>query len=170
MSTHPTIPIRVRRAAVSVAVVATLLGGAAAIRASAEWTRANAPLSVTPIAPAVIEADLAGQQERAADLALEVAALSAHAAEMRAALDTASDQIGDDTETAKQLRVAVDAAAAKLAALDAQIAQASDRLARMSAAAAAPAPAAPAGGDDDDEHDDEHEDEHGDEHDGEGDD
>jgi septal ring factor EnvC (AmiA/AmiB activator) len=138
--------LRLRRLGVAAGVVATLLVGAAAIGASAEWTRANAPLTETPIAPAAIEAGLATQQDRAAALTDDVAAMAARTAQLRDAITAADEQVGAASANTDQIRTELAAATAKLATLQAQIAQARARLAAMRAPTVRPPAAIPARG------------------------
>jgi septal ring factor EnvC (AmiA/AmiB activator) len=143
-----TIPVAVRRTAVAAGVVASLLVGAASIRAAAGWTSASAPLTLAPVAAESLQVRLADEQARSEALRSDVAALTSQLADLRSAVDAAKTQLATDGSTASDLHGKLTAAQGRLAKLDALIKQAEKQLAATVAAAkaraAAPAPAAPA--------------------------
>ena len=73
--------LRLRRTPDPVLAVAALLLGFAAIRAASAWTAEAAPLVVEPDAGDVIEAELAAEQARSAELEQQIAAMTGQADE-----------------------------------------------------------------------------------------
>ncbi|MFH1474520.1 MAG: hypothetical protein ABIG85_01530 [Chloroflexota bacterium] len=136
-----------RRTAVIVAVVGSLVLGAATIRAASQWTAADTPLAAPPVTVESLSAQLAAERGRTSDLTARLEAMAGQTVELQAALDAANTQIQEDTATATALTARIAAAQKKLAALNRQIAA----TARQAAAAPAvvvrrvvtPAPAAP---------------------------
>ena len=115
----------IRRGLTVVGVAAALVIGFGAIRASAEWTAATAPLTVAPVSAETLQARLTDESTRSADLVDRLAALTTHAEELSTALAAAQDRIGSDAEHAAQLARDLDAARKKLAALEKSIRAAS---------------------------------------------
>ncbi len=111
-----------RRAAVTVAVVGSLLLGAATIRAAGEWTASEAPLAAPPVTVESLSAQLAAERERTSGLASRLQAMSGQTAELQTALEAANAQLAKDGATAKALRDRIAAARKKLAALNRQLA------------------------------------------------
>lgn len=110
-----------RRTLTVIAVAASLLIGFGAIQASAAWTATDAPLMITPVAAETLQARLAEESARSADLVDQLAALTTHADELTAALAAAETRIGSDTNHAAQLAADLAAAKGKLAALEKSI-------------------------------------------------
>jgi len=111
-----------RRTAVTMAVVGSLVLGAATIRAAGQWTATEAPLAAPPVTVESLTAQLATERGRSSDLATRLQAMDGQTAELQAALGTANAQIQADTATAKDLTDRIAAAKKKLAALNRQIA------------------------------------------------
>ena len=138
-----------RRTLTVIAVVASLIVGFGAIRASAAWTAAAAPLTVAPVTADALQARLAEESVRSAALLDRLTSLTTHADELAAALAAAQARIDADATHAAELAKDLATARQKLAALEKSIRQAT----RTSTVAVAPAAARPAagtsGGDDD---------------------
>ena len=132
------IPVRFRHPLVVLGVVLSLLAGAATIRAAAAWTAASSPLAVKPPSVEQIQADLAAEQARSADLEFQLDQLAASSRELASALETARGRIATDAEQAQALQESLAAAKDKLATLERTIGQA-----RAATAAAAVTPATP---------------------------
>lgn len=115
----------VRRLLTVIAVAGSLLLGFGAIRASAAWTAAAAPLTVAPVTVDALQARVAEESARSADLLDRLTALTAHADELSAALEAAQTRIGEDTSQATTLAKDLAAAKKKLAALEKSIQAAS---------------------------------------------
>jgi septal ring factor EnvC (AmiA/AmiB activator) len=145
-----------RRAAVTVAVVGSLVLGAATIRAAGQWTASEAPLAAPPVTVDTLTAQLAAERERTSGLASRLASMAAQTAQLQAGLDAANAQIQKDAATAGDLKDRIAAAKKRLATLDRQIAATARRAAVVQAVAVtrpAPPPSAarptPEPGDDD---------------------
>jgi hypothetical protein len=113
-----------RRVLTVIAVAASLLLGFGAIRASAAWTAAAAPISVAPISVDTLKVRLADESDRSAALLDRLTTLTSHADELSAALVAAKARIGEDAAHADQLAKDLAAAKEKLAALEKSIKQA----------------------------------------------
>ncbi len=111
-----------RRTAVTMAVVGSLVLGAATIRAASQWTATEAPLAAPPVTVESLASQLATERGRTSDLATRLAAMAGQTVELQAALDAANAQVEQDTATAKGLTDRIAAAKKKLAALNRQIA------------------------------------------------
>ncbi|HYN47296.1 MAG TPA: hypothetical protein VER83_00430 [Candidatus Nanopelagicales bacterium] len=111
-----------RRTAVTVAVVGSLVLGAATIRAAGQWTANEAPLAAPPVTVESLAAQLAAERGRSSDLVTRLEAVAGQTVELQAALDVANARIQADTATAKDLSDRIAAAKKKLAALNRQIA------------------------------------------------
>jgi len=122
-----------RRTAVIMAVVGSLVLGAATIRAASQWTATEAPLVAPPVTVESLTAQLAAERGRASGLAVRLEAMAGNTVELQAALGAANAQILEDTATAKDLTDRIAAAKKKLAALNRKIAA----TARQAAAAQA---------------------------------
>ena len=72
-----TASLPVRRTLTLAGAVAAVLLGLAAIQAAAAWTAEAAPLTVAPVSAASIEARLAEEQARSAQLQSELSVLTA---------------------------------------------------------------------------------------------
>lgn len=151
-------PTRLRRPIVMLGVALSLVAGMATIQAAAAWTAASSPLADKPPSVEALEASLAFEQARSADLLTRLEELTAGSADLAAALDTARDQIAADAVHAMELQASLDAAKSRLAALERSIQQARTAVA---AAETAPqtGPSAGAAMEDRDEDEGEHEDE-----------
>jgi chromosome segregation ATPase len=148
------VPIRLRRPIVILGVALSLLAGIATIQAAAAWTAASSPLADKPPSVEALEASLAFEQARSADLLTRLEELTAGSADLAAALETARDQIAADAAHATELQASLDAATSRLAALEQSIQQARSA---VTAAEAAPETGPSAGivtSDRDDDHDD----------------
>lgn len=131
------VPVRLRHPLVILGVVVSLFAGAATIRAAAAWTAASSPLAVEPPSIERLQADLAAEQARSADLQLQLDQLAAGSRDLVTALETARDRIATDAEQAQALQDSLAAAKDKLATLERTIRQA--RAAAAATVASAPA-------------------------------
>jgi DNA repair exonuclease SbcCD ATPase subunit len=129
------VPVRLRHPLVVLGVVLSLLAGAATIRAAAAWTAASSPLAVKPPSVEQLQADLAAEQARSADLQLQLGQLVTSSRDLVTALETARSRIATDAEEARTVQESLAAAKDKLATLERTI-----RQARAAAAATAPPP------------------------------
>jgi hypothetical protein len=120
--------LTLRRSIVILATVASLFGGAVAIRAAAGWTAVAAPLAAPPD-PAALVTALQNEKARADAIASELSQVVGKAGELHDALAAAQQKAATDAKSAADL-------AAKLAA-------AQKRLATLQAQLSAPPPAAP---------------------------
>ena len=102
-----------RRSIVTLAVVTSLFGGAAAIRAAAGWTATSAPL-VAPPNPAALVTTLQDEKARADAVAQELAQVVKQAAELEDALAAARAKAAAGAETAAGLARQLAAAQARL--------------------------------------------------------
>ena len=114
-----------RRFLTVIAVAASLLIGFGAIRASAAWTEAAAPLPAAPVSVETLQGRLADESTRSADLLDQLRSLTGHADELSAALAAAQTRIADDDAHAAQLAKDLAAARKKLASLEDSIKKAS---------------------------------------------
>ena len=111
----------IRRFLTVLAVVGSLLLGFSSIRASAAWTAAAAPLSVPPVSVDALQARVADESARSADLLDRLTALTAHADELTAALTAAQTRIAQDAGHAATVAKELAAAKKRLAALERSI-------------------------------------------------
>jgi DNA repair exonuclease SbcCD ATPase subunit len=118
---------RLRRTLTLVLAVAALLLGFAAIRAASAWTAEAAPLVVSPMAAADIEAKLAAEQARSLELESQIATMSRQADELTTALRAAQERIVTDGGHADQLAADLAAARERLKKLEAAIKAASSQ-------------------------------------------
>jgi len=120
----------IRRTLTVIVTVAALLFGLAAIRAASAWTADAAPLVSSPASARSIEAALAEEQTRSADLQARLSEITGQAAEMSAALKVAQDRIVADALHTEGLSTDLAAATKKLKALEKSIKQAAAAAAR----------------------------------------
>ena len=125
----------VSRSLVMVGVVASLLIGAASIRAAAAWTAASAPLAVSPASAESLAARLTDEEARSAALQAQLDELRANTADLSGALDTARTRISSDAKTATSLRTRLATAKTRLASLEKSLAAARAAAARAAVAA-----------------------------------
>ena len=111
----------IRRTLTVIITVTALLFGFAAIRAAAAWTADAAPLVASPASARSIEAALADEQSRSADLQARLSAITGQTEEMSAALKAAQDRIVADALNAEGLSKDLSAATKKLKALEKSI-------------------------------------------------
>ncbi len=140
---------RVRRGAVIVGVVASLAFGVVAIQVAAQLAAAAAPPPAPPISMATLKSQLADEQARAASLQQQLEDLLGVTSQLTAALDGTEDQVADDGLTAAQLRERLNAAEAKLKAVNQLLKKAQARLAALGQSindASGPTPPAGVGG------------------------
>jgi hypothetical protein len=114
----PSLPLR--RVVIVVGLAVALVAAVGAVRLAAAWTASAAPLTVSPVSVAALRADLADEQARSAALSAELKALGERSHDLQAALEQAHGRITADTEHAHDL--------------DARLAAATDRLAKVEAA------------------------------------
>ena len=153
------VPLRLRRPIVILGVVLSLVAGAATIRAAAAWTAASSPLLDRPPSVEALQASLAMEQARSADLLARLEELTAGSADLTSALDAAREQIAADAAQAQELQANLDAAKARLATLERSIRQARNGVAQLDGARAAGSVGASRAEDaDDGEREEEHED------------
>ena len=108
-----------RRSIISLAVIASLFGGAVALRAAAGWTASAAPL-VAPPNPATLVTTLQDEKARADAVAGELAQVVQHARELEDALAAAQAKAAADGETASGLAKQLAEAQARLGTLQGQ--------------------------------------------------
>jgi len=120
----------IRRTLTVILTVTALLLGFAAIRAASAWTADAAPLVASPASARSIEAALADEQSRSADLQARLSAITGQTEEMSAALKAAQDRIVADALHADGLSKDLSAATKKLKALEKSIKQAAAAAAR----------------------------------------
>ena len=119
----------VRRTLTVIVAVAALLLGLAAIRAASAWTAEAAPLVASPASATSIEAALAEEQTRSADLQARLTEITGQTEEMSVALKAAQDRIVADALHAEGLSKDLTVATKKLKTLEKSI--------KLAAAAAA---------------------------------
>lgn len=145
---------RLRRPAVLLGVVLALFAGAATIRAAAEWTAATAPLAAKPPSVDSLQSALSAEQARSIALQAQLDELTAGSSELTSALQAARDRIAEDARQAEALQSTLEAAKAKLKALERSIRQ----VRAAPVATTTLAAVAPAQGDDREAEHDEHDD------------
>jgi Skp family chaperone for outer membrane proteins len=134
--------LTLRRSLVILATVASLFGGAVAIRAAAGWTASSAPLTAPPD-PAALVAKLQDEKAHADAIAKELAQVVSKATELQDALTAAQEKAATDAESAADLAAQLAVAQKRLATLERQLAAQRSTTAGAAAAPAA-ATAAPA--------------------------
>lgn len=144
-----------RRSTIVIAVVGSLLLGFGAIRASAVWTQAAAPLPVTPVSIETLQSHLTDESARSAILLDRLSTLTGHADELSTALTVAQTRIAADDAHAAQLAKDLAAAKKKLAKLEKSIKAASQaRVVRTTASTTSSASRPAGGGGEEGPHDD----------------
>ena len=114
--------LTLRRSIVVVATVASIFGGAVAIRAAAGWTALSAPLNAPPD-PATLVSQLGNEKARADAITSELSQVVDRAAQLQDALAAAKAKAESDAKAAAGLAAQLAAAQARLAALEKQLAQ-----------------------------------------------
>lgn len=140
--------VTLRRSLVLLATVASIFGGAVAIRAAAGWTATSAPLA-SPPDPTALVAKLKDEKARADAITQELSQVVDRAAQLQSALAAAQAKAATDAESAAALAVQLAAAQQRLAALERQLA--GQGSARQAAAAPPVAPAPSSGEHEDDD-------------------
>jgi Skp family chaperone for outer membrane proteins len=135
--------LTLRRSLVIVATVASLFGGAVAIRAAAGWTASAAPLTAPPD-PAALVARLRDEKARADAIGQELSQVVSRAAELQDALAAAQAKAATDAKAAAVLAGQLAAAQQRLATLQTQL---DSQTTSAPAAAAGSSAAPPTGGD-----------------------
>jgi len=120
----------VRRTLTVIVAVAALLLGLAAIRAASAWTAEAAPLVASPASATSIEAALAEEQTRSADLQARLTEITGQTEEMSVALKAAQDRIVADALHAEGLSKDLTVATKKLKTLEKSIKRAAAAAAR----------------------------------------
>ena len=113
--------LTLRRSLVILATVASVFGGAVAIRAAAGWTASTAPLAA-PLDPAVLVARLQDEEAHADAIAQELAQVVDRSAELQDALTAAEAKAAADADSAAGLSARLAAAQKRLATLEKQLA------------------------------------------------
>ena len=140
--------LTLRRSLVILATIASVSGGAVAIRAAAGWTASSAPLTA-PVNPATLVAKLQDEKARADAITVELSQVVERAAELQSALAAAKAKADADATAASGLAAQLAAAQKRLAALEKQLASSGTSPAAASPASAAAQPTEPEHGDDD---------------------
>lgn len=135
--------LTLRRSLVILATVASLFGGAVAIRAAAGWTASAAPL-IAPPDPAALITRLRDEKARADAIGQELSQVVSRAAELQDALAVAREKAAGDAKTAAGLAAQLATAQQRLATLQTQL---DTRTSSASAAAPGSSAAPPPGGD-----------------------
>ena len=139
--------LTLRRSLVILATIASVFGGAVAIRAAAGWT-ASSPLTA-PVNPATLVAKLQDEKARADAITVELSQVVERAAELQSALTAAKAKADADATAASGLAAQLAAAQTRLATLEKQLASPGTSPAAASPASAAAQPTEPEHGDDD---------------------
>jgi hypothetical protein len=140
--------LALRRSLITVVTIASVFGGAVAIRAAAGWTASSAPLSQPPDAAALV-GKLQDEKARADAVAAELRQVLDRSAELEQALRLAQEKVATDAVSAKALAEQLAAAEAKLATLQRQLAAAPRQASAPTGTTTAPAPAGESEPDDD---------------------
>jgi hypothetical protein len=122
---------RVRRGAVVLGVIASLVFGFVSIQIAADLAVAAAPPPAPPISMETLKSQLAAEQGRAADLQQQLTDLLDVTGQLTSALDTTDSQVTDDGLTATQLRDRLKAAEARLTEVNQLLKKAQARLAAL---------------------------------------
>ncbi|MDP9467356.1 MAG: hypothetical protein M3P32_01260 [Chloroflexota bacterium] len=112
--------LTLRRSLVVLATVASIFGGAVAIRAAAGWTASAAPLAA-PVDPATLVAQLQNEKARADAITQELSQVVERAAELQSALAAAEGKADSDAKAASGLAAQLAAAQKRLATLEQQM-------------------------------------------------
>lgn len=113
--------LTLRRSIVILATVASIFGGAIAIRAAAGWTALSAPLTAPPD-PVTLVAQLRNEKARADAITAELSQVVDRAAQLQDALAAAKAKADSDAKAAAGLAAQLAAAQKRLAALEKQLA------------------------------------------------
>lgn len=113
--------LTLRRSIVILATVASVFGGAVAIRAAAGWTASSAPLAAPPDAVTLV-AKLQDEKARADAITQELSQVAERAAELQSALTAAKAKADADAKAAAGLAAQLAAAQTRLATLEKQLA------------------------------------------------
>ena len=113
--------LTLRRSLVILATVASVFGGAVAIRAAAGWTASSAPLVAPPDA-ATLVTQLKNEKARADAITAELSQVIDHATQLQDALTAAKARADADATAAAGLASQLAAAQKRLAALEKQLA------------------------------------------------
>jgi len=122
---------RVRRTAVVLGVVGSLVFGVVSIQVAADLAAAAAPPPAPPISMDALKAQLTAEQARATSLQQQLEDLLGVTSQLTAALDSTASQVNDDGLTADQLRTRLKAAEGKLKAVNQLLKKAQARLAAL---------------------------------------
>lgn len=147
-------PMYLRRATVTLGVIALLFASALAIRFAAGWTGQSQPLAEQPPDAASLVAQLVDEQTRAQLLTDQLEQATARTQELERALAAATDRAAHDARSATDLADRLDAARAKLLDLRAQLGQAAGASLTVPVAAVAIPPADDPDEDEEDDHED----------------
>ena len=112
--------LTLRRSLVILATVASVFGGAVAIRAAAGWTASSAPLSAPPDAASLVS-QLRDEKARADAITQELTQVVDHAAQLQDALAAAKAKAEADAKAAAGLAGQLAAAQKRLAELEKQL-------------------------------------------------
>ena len=116
--------LTLRRSLVILATVASIFGGAVAIRAAAGWTASSAPLAAPPD-PATLVWQLQNEKARADAITQELSQVVDRATQLQDALTAAKARADADAKAAAGLAGQLAAAQKRLAALEKQLGQGS---------------------------------------------
>jgi peptidoglycan hydrolase CwlO-like protein len=125
-----------RRALVVAATVAVIGVSTVTVQLAAAWRAQAAPLDAAPVSMTTINDDLNTQVGRATDLSGQVDQVASQLNDLRSAVTGATGAIAGQTTNATTIQQQLDAAKAKLAALQKQLGAAQARLGQLNAAAA----------------------------------
>ena len=131
--------LAMRRSLITVVTIASVFGGAVAIRAAAGWTAGSAPLSQPPDAAALV-GKLQDEKARADAVAAQLRQVLDRSVELENALRVAQEKVATDAVSAQALAAQLAAAEAKLATLQRQLASAPTQASAPAPTTQAPAP------------------------------
>jgi len=114
--------LTLRRSIVILATVASIFGGAVAIRAAAGWVASSAPLAAPPD-PATLVGQLRNEKARADAITEELSQVVDRATQLQDALAAAKAKAESDATAATTLAAQLAAAQQRLAVLEKQLAQ-----------------------------------------------
>ena len=126
----------VRRAAVLAATIAVLGLGVLTVQTAAQWRADAAPLDAAPVAMTTINAELSTEADRTASLGGQIDDVEKQITDLKTALYTANGAMAGGSQNAQLLQAQMNAAKAKLTALQGQLKGAQARLAALNQAAA----------------------------------
>jgi len=130
--------LTLRRSIVILATVASIFGGAVAIRAAAGWTALSAPLAAPPD-PATLVTQLQNEKARADAITEELSQVVDRAAQLQSALAAAKARADADAQAAAGLAAQLATAQKRLAVLEKQLAQQASSPSGSSGSSAPPA-------------------------------